>query len=116
MIANQDNVKRVGAAVGIRPESIETYRRLHADPWPEVLAENTRAGRSNYSIFLLPQRNLLLSYYEYRAPDRAVDASGIGPNPVLSHWLSLCRPCQVPLVEGLGERRWADMELIFHQD
>jgi L-rhamnose mutarotase len=49
-------ITRIGAAVGIRPEAIETYRALHANPWPEVLGKNTKAGRTNYSIFLLPQK------------------------------------------------------------
>jgi len=109
-------ITRIGAAVGIRPEAIETYRALHANPWPEVLAENTKAGRTNYSIFLLPQKNLLLSYYEYSGQDRAADAARMAENPVVQEWWGRCRPCQVPLIEGLGERRWADMELIFHQE
>ena len=114
-MADNDRMTRIGAVVGIRPETIDTYRQLHANPWPDVLAENSRAGRSNYSIFLLPQRNLLFSYYEYRGHDRAADAARMATNPVLQEWWSLCRPCQVPLVDGSGERRWPDMELIFHQ-
>jgi L-rhamnose mutarotase len=115
-MANGDPLTRIGTVVGIRPEMVDTYRNLHANPWPEVVAENTRAGRSNYSIFLLPQRNLLFSYYEYRGHDRAADAARMATNPVIQEWWALCRPCQVPLVEGQGDRRWADMERIFHQD
>ena len=113
---NGGPVTRIGAVVGIRPESIETYRSLHANPWPEVLAANKLAGRSNYSIFLLPQRNLLFSYYEYRGHDRAADAARTASDPVVQEWLAACRPCQVPLVEGLGDRRWADMEPVFYQE
>ena len=109
-------VKRVGAVVGIRPELIDTYRRLHANPWPEVLMENSRAGRSNYSIFLFPQHNLLFSYYELRNERSVPGAARPEPNPVLQEWLSLCRPCQVPLGEVKDGRRWADMDLIFHQE
>jgi L-rhamnose mutarotase len=115
MQTQNPNVRRIGAVVGIRPDSIETYRRLHADPWPEVTAENARAGISNYSIFLFREQNLLFSYYEYAGTDRAADAARMAANPVMQDWWKLCRPCQVPLVEGPGARRWADMEPIFYQ-
>jgi len=112
----RSSITRIGAAVGIRPEALETYRQLHANPWPEVLAENSKAGRSNYSIFLLPQKNLLFSCYEYSGHDRAADAARMAQNPVMQEWWSRCRPAQIPLVDGTGDRRWTDLELIFHQD
>jgi len=115
MPVQNNHVRRFGSVVGIRPDSIETYRRLHAEPWPEVTAANARAGLTNYSIFLLREQNLLFSYYEYTGIDRAADAARTAANPVMQEWWKLCRPCQVPLVAGPGDRRWSDMEPIFYQ-
>ena len=115
MPSENNTVLRVGSVVGIRPESIDTYCRLHAEPWPEVTAENARAGLTNYSIFLLREHNLLFSYYEYTGTDRAADAARSAANPAMQEWWKLVRPCQVPLVTAPGARRWTNMEPIFYQ-
>lgn len=113
-VFNKHDVRRFGAVTGIRPETIDRYCALHANPWPEVQAELKRAGLSNYSIFLLREKNLLFSYSEYQGKDRAADAARMAEHPKMQEWWSLCRPCQVPLIETGGARRWADMERIFY--
>jgi L-rhamnose mutarotase len=115
LTSERGSVLRVGAVVGIRSETIETYCELHANPWPEVQAATSRAGISNYSIFLMPETNLLFSYYEYRGADRAADARELAKNPVMQDWWALCRPCQVPLATVEGGRRWTDLRPIFFQ-
>ena len=30
-------MQRIGMVIGIKPEKIEEYRKLHADAWPEIL-------------------------------------------------------------------------------
>jgi len=110
-----NGVMKIGTAVGIRPEHIDRYCELHANPWPEVLAQNRNAGLSNYSIFLLRQRNLLFSYYERAGADRPRGAERAAANPVMQEWWRLCRSFQVPLVPAEGPRLWADMERIFYQ-
>jgi len=109
------NRLRFGSAVGIREESVDLYCRLHANPWPEVTEEIARAGISNYSIFLLRERNLLFSYYEYSGSNKAEDFARMAANPRMQEWWKLCRPCQVPLVPTEGTRRWTDMEKVFFQ-
>lgn len=107
---------RFGAATGIRPEAVDRYCELHANPWPEVQSALRDSGLSNYSIFLLRERNLLFSYSEYAGSDRAADREKMAANPVMQEWWSVCRPCQVPLVPTEGERRWTDLERIFRLD
>lgn len=35
----------------VRPECLEEYVEMHLNPWPEILAEHSKAGIRNYSIF-----------------------------------------------------------------
>jgi L-rhamnose mutarotase len=108
-------IRRSGAVVGLRPDAVEEYCRLHAEAWPEVLAANRLAGLSNYSIFLWREKNLLFAYNEYRGEDRAADAAKMAANPVMQEWWRRCRPMQVPVAPVAGQRRWADLERIFYQ-
>ncbi len=107
-------VMKIGSAVGIRPVHIDRYCELHANPWPEVVEENRNTGRSNYSIFLLRQRNLLFSYYELTGTDRPAGPERAA-SPAMQEWWKLCRSFQVPLVPAEGPRLWTDMERVFHQ-
>jgi L-rhamnose mutarotase len=107
--------RRIGAVVCLRPDAVEAYCRLHANPWPEVIAANRQAGLTNYSIFLLREKNLLFSYREYRGEDRAVDASRLAANPAVQEWWRICRPMQTPIMATGGMRRWVDMESVFFQ-
>ena len=36
-------MRRMAMVINVRPEALETYRRLHAEPWPEVLEALRRA-------------------------------------------------------------------------
>jgi L-rhamnose mutarotase len=44
-------MQRVGFVMRLRPGAEAEYRRRHASVWPEMLAELTAAGASNYSIY-----------------------------------------------------------------
>ena len=115
MSDNSYPVRRIGAVVGLRPDAVEEYCRLHAQAWPEVLAANRQAGITNYSIFLLREHNLLFAYQEYRGEERAADRAKLAANPVMQEWWRLCRPLQMPIAKTSDARRWVDMDLIFHQ-
>jgi len=52
----------MGLCIGIKPEVIDEYRRLHAAVWPGVLAVITKANIRNYSIFLREPENILFAY------------------------------------------------------
>jgi len=45
-------VQRYGSVIKVRPEKEEEYRRLHAAPWPGVLAMIRECNIRNYSIYL----------------------------------------------------------------
>ena len=109
-------MKRYGAILGIKPEHIAEYKRLHAAVWPEVLKQIRSSNISNYSIYLREPENLLFSYYEYNGSDHDGDMAKMAADPKTQEWWSVCGPLQSKLsTAGRGEW-WAPMEEVFHSD
>lgn len=109
-------VQRMGWVIGIEPEHIAEYKRLHADVWPGVLARISQAQVRNYSIFLREPENLLFGYWEYHGQDFAADMAAIASHPETQRWWTLCGPCQRPLDSRASGEHWAAMESVFHTD
>ncbi len=109
-------MQRMAMVIGLKPDKVAEYKRLHAAVWPEVLAKLSEIGIRNYSIFLREPENLLFGYWEYHGSDFAADAAKMADDPKTQEWWALTDPCQVPLeTRGEGEW-WAMMEEVFHHD
>jgi len=54
-------MKRMGMVIGIAPERIAEYKRLHAAVWPGVLDRIAASGIRNYTIYLREPENLLFA-------------------------------------------------------
>ena len=107
-------MRRFGWVIKLRPEKEAEYRRLHAEPWPGVLARIRECHIRNYSIYL--KDGFLFSYLEYAGDDFAADMARMAEDPVTQAWWRLTDPCQEPLAtRGKGEW-WATMEEVFHVD
>ncbi|WP_294228521.1 L-rhamnose mutarotase [uncultured Shimia sp.] len=106
-------VQRMGMVIGIAPENIAEYKRLHADVWPEVLARLKQSNISNYSIFLREPENLMFSYWEYTGSDFEADMAAVSKHEVTQKWWQVCGPMQRPLDTRNDEEWWAGMEQIF---
>ena len=77
-------MRRYGMVTGLRPQSIEEYKRLHAAVWPEVLATIRDCNIANYSIFLRTLddgRPYLFAYFEYHGTDFAADMAKMAADP-----------------------------------
>ncbi len=105
-------MKRMGMVIGIRPEMIEEYKRLHAEIWPEILQGITDANIRNYTIFLRQPENLLFGTWEYHGDDFEADMAGIAETDVTKRWWALW----VPLESCAEGEHWAMMEEVFHHD
>ncbi len=70
--------QRMGMVIAVRPEKLDEYRRLHAEPWAEVNAALAAANIRNYSIYLREPENLLFGYWEYVGTDYAADMQKLG--------------------------------------
>ena len=45
-------MQRMGMVLGLKPEKVEEYVRLHAAVWPDVLTMISACNIKNYSIYL----------------------------------------------------------------
>lgn len=109
-------MERMAMVIGIKPDQIPEYKRLHAKCWPEILAGITACNIHNYSIFLREPENLLFGYWEYHGDDFAADAVKMSTDPKTQEWWDICMPMQEPLDTRKDGEWWAMMEEVFHND
>lgn len=107
-------MKRYGSVLGLKPDQIAQYKRIHADVWPEVLEQIKKSNITNYSIFLKEPENLLFSYYEYVGDDHEADMAAMAADPRTQDWWAICAPMQAPLDTRREGEWWAGMEEVFH--
>lgn len=107
-------MQRYGMVIGLKPEKIDEYKKLHAAVWPEVLNMITKCNIRNYSIYL--NENTLFSYFEYIGDDFDADMDKMAADPITQKWWDVCKPCQKPLISRNEGEWWANMEEVFHQD
>src|SRR5450631_2253495 len=107
-------MKRYGAVIKIKPDSIEKYRACHADVWPAVLAMIRQCNIRNYSIYL--KDDYLFGYFEYHGTDFQADMAKMAADPKTQEWWAIMNPLQEPLATRKEGEWWADMEEVFHLD
>lgn len=114
-----DSIKRYGMVLGLRPEKVEEYKKLHAAVWPDVLAMIRQCHIRNYSIYLRQLddgQHYLFSYFEYIGRDFAADMAKMAADPATQRWWSVCIPCLKPLANRAPGELWASVEEVFHAD
>ena len=112
-------MKRYGMVIGLRPEKIAEYKKLHAAVWPDVLKMIKACHIQNYSIYLRQLddgQHYLFSYFEYTGSDFAADMAKMAADPTTQKWWSVCIPCQKALEGRAKDEWWAGMEEVFHQE
>ena len=109
-------MERHAALIGLKPEAIAEYKRVHAAVWPEVLAQIAHSKIRNYSIYLKEPENLLFAYYEYHGTDHAGDMAAMAADKRTQEWWAVCMPMQAPLDTRTDGEWWAAMPEVFHTD
>lgn len=109
-------MQRMGMVIGIKPDKIADYKRLHAAVWPDVLAQIADSNIRNYSIFLREPENLLFGYWEYLGKDLQADLAEMAKDRRTQEWWALTDPCQSPLPSRAEGEQWAMMAEVFHTD
>jgi len=106
-------MQRIGMMIGIKPDKIKEYKKLHATVWDGILQSLTDSNIQNYSIFLREPENILFSYFEYIGDDFQKDMTTIADMDITKEWWALCMPCQKPLDTKKEEEWWSQMEQVF---
>ena len=111
--------RRYGSVIGLRPEKLAEYKKLHAAVWPAVAKAIRDANIRNYSIYLRKLddgKYYLFSHFEYVGQDFQADMAKLGADPETQRWWKFTDPCQKPLSDRKAGEWWASMEEVFHQD
>jgi len=106
-------MQRFGQIIGVKPDQIEAYERVHAEVWPEVLAMISECNIYNFSIFR--HENLLFAYFEYSGQDFAADMAKMAAHPKTQEWWTVTSPMQQPF-EGRAPGEWAIIKEVFHTE
>jgi len=112
--AERKVTKRVGMVIGINPEKIEEYKKVHADENPGVRDLLTTANMENFSIFIhqFDDGNYyLFGYYEYTGDDFEKDMAELAKKERNIAWLKVCDPMQIPFE---GKNSWSEMEQVYY--
>ncbi len=109
-------VQRMAMVIGVKPDRIDEYKKLHATIWPDMQAALKAAHISNYSIYLRDPDNLLFGYWEYGGDDFASDMATLSKTEVCKRWLALTDLCQVPLDSAAPGEWWSYLSEVFHLD
>jgi L-rhamnose mutarotase len=112
----EDGMQRMGMVIGLNPDKVAEYKRLHAAVWPEILALISDCNIKNYSIYLKEPENIMFSYFEYHGTDYDADMAKMAANPRNKEWWAVCMPCQKPLETRKEGEWWASMQEVFHLD
>jgi L-rhamnose mutarotase len=88
-------MQRFGSVIKVKLEKLEEYKRLHAEPWPEINRIIKASNIRNYSIYY--RDGLLFSYYEYTGSDYQADMAKMAADPLTRQWWALTDPCQQPV-------------------
>lgn len=100
---------RFGQVGRLKPDMVETYRRLHAAVWPQVLTTIQACNLGNYSIFLLGDQ--VFARFDYHGQDYPADMEKMAADPVTQQWWQLTKPCFLHHEE---QSYYQDMEEIFY--
>jgi L-rhamnose mutarotase len=116
MAVEKKVTKRIGMVIGIKPEVIEEYKKLHADENAGVRDLLTIANMENFSIFIhqFDDGNFyLFGYYEYTGNDFEKDMADLAEKDRNIAWLKVCDPMQIPFE---GKNSWSEMEQVYYNN
>jgi L-rhamnose mutarotase len=105
--------------IGVKPDRLDDYKKLHANPWPSVNKALKDAHIRNYSIYLtqLDDGNWrLFSYFEYTGDNFDADMKKLAATDDVQRWWKETEPCQIPLRTRKADEWWKGMEEVYHLD
>jgi L-rhamnose mutarotase len=116
-VADTVKMQRFGMVIGLKPEKMAYYKKLHAAAWPGVLKTIRECNIRNYSIYLqkIDGKYFLFSYFEYTGTDFTRDMARMAADTTTQRWWKETNPTQIPLPEAAAQKtNWQLMEEVFH--
>ena len=110
----KSNIQRFGQVIRVKPEKLDYYKELHANPWPCVLEKLQECNIRNYSIYL--QDDQLFAYFEYVGNNFTKDMENMAADSCTQRWWRETDPCQEPIASAKTGDWWTTMEEVFHTD
>lgn len=104
-------MKRCGRVVKVADGMLEKYKKLHANPWPEVTKAIHDCNIRNFSIY--NKGDYLFSYFEYIGDAYEEDMKKL--DQLTADWLKETDACQRPIECAAPGELWSVMEEIFYQ-
>lgn len=102
---------------GLKPEKAETYRYLHAHPWPGVNRMIKQCHIRNFSIHetAINGQLYLFAYLEYTGENFAIDMQRMAEDPETQRWWKETDPCQSPLPPAAAQGKiWTDLTELYY--
>jgi L-rhamnose mutarotase len=109
---NEENIIRKAAVIKVKPDKLDLYKKLHAEPWENVNKKLKECNVQNYSIYY--RGGYLFSYLEYTGDDWSEDMKKLASDSTIQTWWKLTDPCQEPVEFAKEDEWWANMEEVFH--
>ena len=108
-------VQRFGMVIGLKPDTIEQYKELHADANPGVRDLLRKYNIRNFAIYFqeIEGKAYEFAYYEYTGKDYEGDLNRLSAEPRNKEWIKVCSALQIPLA---GQKSWSMMEEIFFNE
>ena len=104
-------MQRIGFLIRVKPDQLDEYKRLHAEIWPELLEELSRAGMRNYSLWLKPD-GTEFGYLECEDWDAA--CAFLEKSDVHTRWQELMQNFLDTPAEGDGGQPIEMLEEVFY--
>ncbi len=104
-------MKRFTLYSRLKPEKVEDYIRLHAEPWPELMELLESCHIHHYSISL--KGDEVFTYYEYTGTDYEGDMARMDSSEVMQHWWTFSKPCFLHHDEG---HYYDDLQEVFYKE
>ncbi len=104
--------KRFMSVIGLNPEKIEEYRKLHENIPTDIQNALHASDIHDYSIFvkLIDDQYYALRYYEFAGTDHEVAMAKLDVNPAYRKWRDAYELCQVPVSPRTSGQWWATLE------
>lgn len=102
---------RFGQLGRLKPEKVDEYIQLHANPWSGVLKTITECNLKNYSIY---RHGLdVFAYFEYVGENYDADMKKMAEDPITQEWWTHTKPCFEKYAFGSESEFYYDMQSIF---